>query len=363
MKESCSGLLAAAAFFVINRIAFNRMKTSKAAILNTFHVEAYADTIAEIRNVADATLWASRIKEESLGYYIIGGGSNVLFTRDFDGVILHPSNVSLEVISEDDEYVTLRVGAGKSWDELVAYSCDQGWWGLENLSGIPGSVGASPVQNIGAYGASCSDTLRRVNTYNLAEHQEIWFNAEDLDLGYRWSKFKREFAGRMIILAAEFTLGKHPSPLTSYGRLPELLNGGGELTPQRVREAVLKIRYEKLPLIGELGSAGSFFKNPELTTEEFAHLQDRFPSAPAYDTARGMKKVPAGWIIEQCGWRGKRKGNVQVYPKQALIIVNLGNATGEEIDAFAREVEEDVYRQCGIRLAREVNQVAPYKLQ
>lgn len=334
----------------------------KVAIYNTFRVDAYANELAEINSVADAALWASRIKKKACGYYIVGGGSNVLFTNDFDGVILHPTDESLQVVSEDEEHITLRAGAGMNWDSLVAYCCERGWWGLENLSGIPGNVGASPVQNIGAYGGSCSDTLSRIYTYNLAEMRDVWLNAQDLDLGYRWSKFKGEYAGRKLILAVEFILNKLPRPRTSYGRLPEVLNSAGELTPQRVREAVLGIRDAKLPRVEEVGSAGSFFKNPELTVQEYSRLQSIFPTVPSYDLANGRKKVPAGWIIEHCGWRGKQQGDVQIYPKQALIVVNLGKASGQEIDAFAHRVSDDIYRQCGIRLEREVNLVRPYRM-
>lgn len=356
--KSCGGVLLAAAFFT----SLREEGMPKVAIYNTFRVEAYAEELADVASAEEAARWASYIKEKACGYYIVGGGSNVLFTKDFDGVVLHPTDTSLEVVSEDSRQVTLRVGAGVEWDSLVAYSCEKGWWGLENLSGIPGSVGASPVQNIGAYGASCSDALKSVHGYSLAEQREVRYDAAELDLGYRWSKFKREFAGIVIILAAEFRLSKLPRPRTSYGRLPEVLHGEGELTPQRVREAVLHIRDEKLPRVEEIGSAGSFFKNPEITPEAYEKLQERFPSVPAYDIAGGKKKVPAGWIIEHCGWRGKRKGDVQIYPKQALIIVNVGAATGEEIDAFAHEVRDDIHRQTGLRLEREVNYVQPYYL-
>lgn len=338
------------------------MGVRKVAIYNTFRVEAYAEARAEIQNAEDAAQWASRIREKSYAYYIIGGGSNVLFTQDVEGIILQPTDDSLEAVSEDSEHVTLRAGAGMEWDALVAYSCERGWWGLENLSGIPGSVGASPVQNIGAYGGSCSDTLERVNSFDLVSEREEWLDAKELSLGYRWSKFKQEYAGRKIILAAEFTLSKTPRPRTSYGRLPELLREEGELTAQQVRDAVLKIRDEKLPRVEEVGSAGSFFKNPELSAKAFSRLQEHFPTVPSYDIGAGRKKVPAGWIIEQCGWRGKRKGDVQVYPKQALIVVNVGRASGREIDEFAREVSDDIHRQCGIRLEREVNVVRPYRL-
>lgn len=338
------------------------MENNKVAIYNTFRVEAYAAARADVGSVVDAERWANILRRENAPFYIIGGGSNVLFTENFPGVILHPADSSFSIVSEDAHGVTLVAGAGMEWDKLVEYTCSRGWWGLENLSGIPGSVGASPVQNIGAYGSSCSDTLRRVHTFDLARMEETWYSAPELDLAYRWSKFKDAYAGRKIILNVEFTLSKHPTPRTTYGRLPEILNGPDAVTPQSVRNAVLKIRGEKLPPVDEVGSAGSFFKNPELSPKEFARLKSIFPDIPEYDGTGGNIKVPAGWIIERCGWRGKRRGDTQVYPKQALIIVNVGTASGKEIDAFAEEVSNDIYKRCGVRLEREVNMVRPYRL-
>lgn len=338
------------------------MNQKKEFIYNTFRIAAYADRYAAIGNAEDANRWAEEIKKNAYAFYIVGGGSNVLFTEDFAGVILHPSDTSLTIVEESPTQVVIRVGAGKNWDELVAFTCDRGWWGMENLSGIPGNVGASPVQNIGAYGGSCSDTLQRVHTFDLVEQKEEWFDADELGLGYRWSKFKRQFAGRKVILGAEFSLSKEPRPRTSYGRLPEILNGTSELTSHDVRSAVLKIRGDKLPHVDEIGSAGSFFKNPELSPDAFNQLKGHFPEIPSYDGANGRIKVPAGWIIEHCGWKGRRLGNVQIYPKQALIIVNAGNADGKEIDDFANAVTNDIYQQCGVRLEREVNTVRPYRM-
>lgn len=333
------------------------------AIYNTFGVPAHADTLAEIRDAQDSLQWAEVLDRDNTPFYIIGGGSNVLFTEDFRGVILRPSNTYLSIFSEDSRSATIQAGAGVIWDDLVAFSTGQGLWGLENLSGIPGNVGASPIQNIGAYGASCSDTLRRVLVFDLIQRKEEWINARELDLGYRRSIFKGAYAGKKIIMQVEFTLSKVPLPRTSYGRLPEILNDTSELTSAKVRNAVLKIRDEKLPRVNEFGSAGSFFKNPELTPVEFSKIKARFPEIPSFQGEFGRVKVPAGWLIEHAGWKGKGEGDVQVYPKQALIIVNTGKASGKEIDNFALHLADEVYQQFGIRLEREVNTVRPYRIR
>ena len=289
----------------------------------------------------------------------IGAGSNLLFTKDFDGVVLHSRICFARALEEDAEGVNIEVGAGIVMDDLIAQVADMGLYGLENLSHIPGEVGASAVQNVGAYGVEAKDVIREVHAVAVESGEECVFSNADCRFGYRDSIFKNEWKGQYIITSVVFHLSKQPQPHLDYGNLRQAL-AGKEPTPMNIREAVIAIRKQKLPEPAELGSAGSFFKNPIISSEHFQTiLQQEHKTAeeiPHFETADGIK-IPAAWLIEQCGWKGKRQGGAQVYEKQPLVIVNTGNATAQDIITLAAEITESIAQRFQNTLHPEVNYI------
>ena len=287
----------------------------------------------------------------------IGSGSNLLFTKDFDGVVLHSRICFARALEEDAEGVNIEVGAGIVMDDLIAQVADMGLYGLENLSHIPGEVGASAVQNVGAYGVEAKDVIREVHAIAVESGEECVFSNADCRFGYRDSIFKNEWKGQYIITSVVFHLSKQPQPRLDYGNLRQAL-AGKEPTPMNIREAVIAIRKQKLPEPEDLGSAGSFFKNPIITHEHFQTIlqQEHKTEAeiPHFETADGIK-IPAAWLIEQCGWKGKRQGGAQVYEKQPLVIVNTGNATAQDIITLAADITESIAQRFQITLHPEVN--------
>ena len=289
----------------------------------------------------------------------IGAGSNLLFTKDFDGVVLHSCICFARALEEDAEGVNIEVGAGIVMDDLIAQVADMGLYGLENLSHIPGEVGASAVQNVGAYGVEAKDVIREVRAVAVESGEECVFSNADCHFGYRDSIFKNEWKGRYIITSVVFHLSKQPQPRLDYGNLRQAL-AGKEPTPMNIREAVIAIRKQKLPEPEELGSAGSFFKNPIITHEHFQTIlqqeQKTAAEIPHFETADGIK-IPAAWLIEQCGWKGMRQGGAQVYEKQPLVIVNTGNATAQDIITLAADITESIAQRFQITLHPEVNYI------
>lgn len=289
----------------------------------------------------------------------IGAGSNLLFTKDFDGVVLHSRICFARALEEDAEGVNIEVGAGIVMDDLIAQVADMGLYGLENLSHIPGEVGASAVQNVGAYGVEAKDVIREVHAVAVESGEECVFSNADCRFGYRDSIFKNEWKGQYIITSVVFHLSKQPQPHLDYGNLRQAL-AGKEPTPMNIREAVIAIRKQKLPEPEELGSAGSFFKNPIITHEHFQTIlqqeQKTAAELPHFETADGIK-IPAAWLIEQCGWKGKRQGGAQVYEKQPLVIVNTGNATAQDIITLAADITESIAQRFHITLHPEVNYI------
>ena len=289
----------------------------------------------------------------------IGAGSNLLFTKDFDGVVLHSRICFARALEEDAEGVNIEAGAGIVMDDLIAQVADMGLYGLENLSHIPGEVGASAVQNVGAYGVEAKDVIREVHAVAVESGEECVFSNADCHFGYRDSIFKNEWKGRYIITSVVFHLSKQPQPHLDYGNLRQAL-AGKEPTPMNIREAVIAIRKQKLPEPEELGSAGSFFKNPIITHEHFQTIlqqeQKTAAEIPHFETADGIK-IPAAWLIEQCGWKGKRQGGAQVYEKQPLVIVNTGNATAQDIITLAADITESIAQRFQITLHPEVNYI------
>ena len=289
----------------------------------------------------------------------IGAGSNLLFTKDFDGVVLHSRICFARALEEDAEGVNIEAGAGIVMDDLIAQVADMGLYGLENLSHIPGEVGASAVQNVGAYGVEAKDVIREVHAVAVESGEECVFSNADCRFGYRDSIFKNEWKGQYIITSVVFHLCKQPQPRLDYGNLRQAL-AGKEPTPMNIREAVIAIRKQKLPEPAELGSAGSFFKNPIISPEHFQTIlqqeQKTAAEIPHFETADGIK-IPAAWLIEQCGWKGKRQGGAQVYEKQPLVIVNTGNATAQDIITLAAEITESIVQRFQITLHPEVNYI------
>ncbi|MDY5075657.1 MAG: UDP-N-acetylmuramate dehydrogenase [Paludibacteraceae bacterium] len=331
--------------------------TEQRLIPNTFGIPAHARVYAEYTSMEELRTLLQTYKGERLLH--IGAGSNLLFTKDFDGVVLHSRICFARALEEDAEGVNIEVGAGIVMDDLIAQVADMGLYGLENLSHIPGEVGASAVQNVGAYGVEAKDVIREVHAVAVESGEEYVFSNADCRFGYRDSIFKNEWKGQYIITSVVFHLSKQSQPRLDYGNLRQAL-AGKEPTPMNIREAVIAIRKQKLPEPEDLGSAGSFFKNPIITHEHFQTIlqQEHKTEAeiPHFETADGIK-IPAAWLIEQCGWKGKRQGGAQVYEKQPLVIVNTGNATAQDIITLAADITESIVKRFQITLHPEVNYI------
>lgn len=321
---------------------------------NSFHVEQCARRLIEFET--EEELMALFGRERFARWMVLSGGNNVLFTQDYDGVILTPVSQCIEPVEELPTAVRVRVGAGVEWDELVAWAVERGLWGLENLSLIPGKAGAAPVQNIGAYGAEAKDVIRKVRFYDVEEQRMRTLSAAECGFGYRESIFKHTLKGRVIITEIEIELSRVAAPRLGYGDVEREVERLGGVTLRNIREAVCAIRRSKLPDTAVLGNAGSFFKNPIVASEVAAALLERYPEMPHYPTADPRRvKLAAGWLIDRAGLKGYREGRVGVHEKQALVLVNHGGATGAEVMALAHKVQEEVKKQFGVEIDTEVN--------
>lgn len=320
---------------------------------NTFGIEARA---AEFIDYTDARDLSDIFPLAGVARWLhIGGGSNLLFTRDYDGLVLHSSATGVEVVAEDDETVDVRACAGLGWDDFVSMCVERGWTGAENLSLIPGEVGASAVQNIGAYGVEACDLIRRVETFDTENRCHRTFEAAECGYSYRDSRFKHE--KQYIVTHVTYRLSKRFKPDLSYGNLSSIFAGQEDrLTPAALREAVIGVRRAKLPDPEVTGNAGSFFMNPVVSEDKYRQLLSVYPSMPAYKVAGGVK-LPAGWLIDRCGWKGRSLGRAGVHPKQALVLVNLGGATAEDIMRLAATIEADVADKFGVAIKPEVNYI------
>lgn len=291
-------------------------------------------------------------------FLILGGGSNLLFTnRKFDGLVLHNQIKGIEVEEEDDTHVILKVGGGENWHDLVLYTIINDFGGIENLSLIPGTVGAAPIQNIGAYGVELKDVFHKLEAVNLETGEVEQFDAPTCQFGYRNSVFKQELKGKYFITQVYFklTIDEHQLQ-TSYGVIQQELDKQGQLPAvDTISRAVIAIRQSKLPDPKKVGNAGSFFKNPIIPITQYQNLKEKYPSMPSYTVSDTMVKVPAGWLIDQAGWKGYRKGDTGVHPNQALVLVNYGNAKGVEIWALAQQIQQDIKDKYDIELEVEVN--------
>lgn len=323
---------------------------------NSFGVEATAARIVEFSDTDELCGYLSA-KQGQLGKTaVIGGGNNILFTERFNGTLLHPINDSFDVTDETPETVSVRVGAGMDWNVFVNMCVGMDLWGAENLAAIPGTVGAAPVQNIGAYGAEVKDIVASVEALDLATLKKSIISGSHCSFGYRDSIFKGVLRGKALITAVNFTLSKVPSPNLGYGALAQEVEASGNMTLKNILDSVITIRNAKLPDPAVIGSAGSFFKNPVVSKELANALKEKYPSMPSFPGAdNSTVKIPAGWLIEQSGWKGTSRGRAGVYHKQALILVNLGGATGTEVIELARTVTDDVEARFGIRIETEVN--------
>lgn len=324
---------------------------------NTFGLDVNSHYYVEANTTDKISFSLNYASYYNLPILILGGGSNTLFTKSYEGLIIHPSIQGVEVIEDQFDYTVVRVGAGVNWDFLVDWCVTRNLGGLENLSFIPGDVGASPIQNIGAYGVEAKDSILKVEGINVITKKLFELSNAECKFDYRYSIFKDELKHRVVITNVQFKLSKKPQLITHYGNLEEELATLGDRSISNVRQAVINIRKRKLPDPTELGNAGSFFKNPLVSLNAFEEIKKRYDKAPSYSSTENNVKVPAGWLIEQCGWKGKQVGNCGVHKDQALVIVNYGNATGTEILNLAKQIQKSVHDQFGIELEMEVNVV------
>jgi UDP-N-acetylmuramate dehydrogenase len=326
------------------------------ASYTSFMVQASARYFASISSLEDITELTKHEVWKSHEHYFLGGGSNTLLISDYDGLIIVNQIHGLEIVHEDIDSVTVRVGAGEEWNHFVLWAVDQNLWGIENLVLIPGTVGASPVQNIGAYGVEVKDTIVSIEAYDTVDTTAVTFDNESCKFSYRGSIFK-ENPGRYFITHVQFRLLKKSTPRLSYPKIQEILDeqGVSEYTPSSIANAVVAIRDSKLPRVGELGTAGSFFENPIVSAKQASELLEKFPDMVQFPTSVPDKvKLSAAWLIEYCGFKGKRTGNVGTYEKHALVLVNHGGAYGEEVWSFAESIIDKVNETFGVLLQPEV---------
>lgn len=324
---------------------------------NTFRIEARARYFSTFSSADELEELLYTGPPASIPPLVIGGGSNILFTRDVDGLVLKNEILGREEVHEDAEYIYVKAGGGEDWHPFVEYCINRNWAGLENLSLIPGSVGAAPVQNIGAYGVELRDVFCSLEAFHLQEKKIVNFTLGDCAFDYRDSVFKNKYKNQFVILNLTLRLRKHPVFHTRYGALADELEKMKvkELSIKAISQAVINIRTSKLPDPNKIANAGSFFKNPVIDPSFFSVLQNKYPAIPHYLLADGKIKIPAGWLVEQCGWKGFRKGDAGCYDKQALVLVNYGKASGKEIYDLSEEILQSVKEKFGIGLEREVN--------
>ncbi len=323
---------------------------------NTFGISAKCSRFIEFANAHEAKEAVKTLGDADMPLLLIGGGSNLLLTRDFNGTVLHSAIKGISATFIEGG-VLVRCGSGEIWDDVVAHCVEHGWYGMENLSLIPGEVGASAVQNIGAYGAEVKDILYKVEAIEIATGKSCFFTKDECEYAYRDSRFKREWKDKYVITHVTYMLSTVFNPHVDYGNIRAELDRQGieHPTAKQLRQAIISIRNAKLPDPKVEGNAGSFFKNPVVDTEKFNELLAEYPDMPYYAVDNGHEKIPAGWMIEQCGWKGKTLGNAGVHSKQALVLVNKGGATGMDIVNLCNRIHNDVAGKFGIEIHPEVN--------
>lgn len=324
---------------------------------NTFGIEAHCRRFIEFDTVEELKALCHSLTDTDRPLMVIGGGSNLLLTKDFDGTVLHSAIKGIEKTAETTDHTFVRVGSGEVWDDFVAACVTEGWHGAENLSLIPGEVGASAVQNIGAYGAEAKDIIYKVEAIDLATGEPRQIANEECEYAYRYSKFKGEWRNRYIITHVTYRLSNTFSPQLDYGNIRSELQRQGVDNPtaQQLREVIISIRNAKLPDPKQEGNAGSFFMNPVVERSVYEHLAAQYEGMPHYDVDDRHVKIPAGWMIDQCGWKGKTMGKAGVHDKQALVLVNRGGATGQDILDLCNAIRKDVHQRFGIDIHPEVN--------
>lgn len=324
--------------------------------LNTFGIEARTATYIEYHSTEELCRVLQDPAIQAQPILHIGAGSNLLFMEDFSGTVLHSGIKGIEIVGETAEWIDVAVGAGVIWDDWVVYSIEKGWYGIENLSIIPGEVGASAVQNIGAYGVEAKDVIRTVHTIEIATATPRIFSVEECQYAYRSSIFKHAYRGKYIVTKVVFRLQKQAQYVLEYGNVrTQLEKEGKSLNAQNLREVIIGMRESKLPDPAIIGNGGSFFMNPIVPIALFQTLQETYSTIPHYPAGEGLVKIPAGWLIEQAGWKGKNIGEAGVYEKQALVLINRGNATGKDIWNLATAIIEDIAKKFHITLHPEVN--------
>lgn len=325
---------------------------------NSFGIDASADFFTEVFSEDDIAEALDFVRTKKLPLLVLGGGSNILFLDNFKGLVLKNSIKGISVEEETDDYLLVKIGAGEVWHEFVLWAVARGLGGVENLSLIPGCAGAAPIQNIGAYGVEIKNVFERLEAIHTETGERKVFTAAECKFGYRDSVFKNECKGQYIITQIFLRLNKKPVFNTSYGAIEEELKQKGitQFTVKAISDAVIRIRKSKLPDPAELGNAGSFFKNPEIEIEAYEALKEKYPDIPGYRSGKNMK-LAAGWLIEQCGWKGKVIGQTGSHKKQALVLVNYGQASGREIYALAMKIKKSVFEKFGVVVEAEVNVV------
>ena len=325
--------------------------------LNSFGVDVKAKLFAEVFSEEELIKLLSDETFKRENKFILGGGSNILFTKDFEGIIIKVSIYGIKLIEESPDSVLIEAGAGVKWDELVDFCVDKKFGGIENLTLIPGTVGAAPIQNIGAYGQELADTFFSLTGIVIESGEKKIFSKEECKFSYRSSIFKEELKNKLIITSVRFRLSRNPKLNISYNTLREYLSERKISNPglKDISKAVAEIRRSRLPDPSKIGNAGSFFKNPVLSEETFNKLKTEFPDLASFPSETGQVKVSAGWLIEKCGWKGKRLGEVGTSSDHALVVCNYGNASGAEILEFTMRLKEEVANKFGIKLEEEVN--------
>jgi len=324
---------------------------------NTFGIDARAVWFIEYDSKEELKQALGLELVKSNRWLHIGGGSNLLFLKDFDGVILHSNIQGIARVKEDEQSVTVEVGAGVIWDDFVDVAVQNGWGGVENLSLIPGETGASAVQNIGAYGVEVKDVIVQVKTVETETGIENVFSNEECRYGYRDSIFKNELRNRIIVTSVVFRLDKQPVYKLDYQHLEDEVKRRGAISLNSIRSTIVAVRQSKLPDPKDYGNAGSFFMNPVVPKLHFEQLKATYPEMPHYYISEAEEKIPAAWLIDRCGWKGRQVGNAGVHDKQALVLVNKGGATGEEIVHLAGEIQKSVKEKFGVELKPEVNYI------
>lgn len=321
---------------------------------NTFGIDVRTDSLVEYSNLPELK---EALQTAARPLLHIGAGSNLLFLEDFCGTVTRSAITSVEVVNETECAISVRVGSGVLWEDFVKHCAENEWWGVENLSAIPGYIGAAAVQNIGAYGVELKDVVESVSAVSVEDCFEREFTKSECEYAYRSSVFKKALRGLYVITHVTLSLSKHPAPILGYGELKSEVEALGEVSLKNICHVVRSIRMRKLPDPAILGNAGSFFMNPVVSSENYRKLLYFWPDMPAYFMADDQVKLPAGWMIERCGWKGRRLGRAAVHEKQALVIVNTGGATGAEIKQLADRIIDDVRSKFNISLSAEVNYI------